>query len=201
MIRKISQYIPEKSIPLLKRVLANINTELRVSKPRKSKLGDFRPLGTSGKSKISINDDLNEYSFLLTLLHELAHHLCWVKHHGKVKPHGEEWKKEFESILKPFVLSNVFPVDVSEATWNYLKNPKASSCSDENLYKTLRNYDFVKDDSIYVSDLIVGQCFEYVDKGFFEVLAKKRKRILCLSIESKKRYLFQPTVSVKLIHL
>ncbi len=57
MIRKISQYIPEKSIPLLKRVLANINTELRVSKPRKSKLGDFRPLGTSGKSKISINDD------------------------------------------------------------------------------------------------------------------------------------------------
>ena len=201
MIRKISQDIPEKSIPLLKRVLANINTELRVSKPRKSKLGDFRPLGTSGKSKISINDDLNEYSFLLTLLHELAHHLCWVKHHGKVKPHGEEWKKEFESILKPFVLSNVFPVDVSEATWNYLKNPKASSCSDENLYKTLRNYDFVKDDSIYVSDLIVGQCFEYVDKGFFEVLAKKRKRILCLSIEKKTRYLFQPTVSVKLIHL
>jgi SprT protein len=201
MVRKISQYIPEKSIPLLKRVMANIDTELRVSKPRKSKLGDFRPLGTSGKSKISINDDLNEYSFLLTLLHELAHHLCWVKHHGKVKPHGEEWKIEFESILKPFVLSNVFPVDVSGATWNYLKNPKASSCSDENLYKTLRNYDFVKDDSIYVSDLVVGQHFEYVSKGFFEVLAKKRKRILCLSIESKKRYLFQPTVSVKLIHL
>lgn len=181
--------------------MANIDTELRVSKPRKSKLGDFRPFGTSGKSKISINDDLNQYSFLITLLHELAHHLCWVKHHGKVKPHGEEWKREFESILKPFVLSNVFPIDVSEATWNYLKNPKASSCSDENLYKTLRNYDFVKDDSIYVSDLVVGQRFEYVSKGFFEVLAKKRKRILCLSIESKKRYLFQPTVSVKLIHL
>jgi len=52
-----------------------------------------------------------------------------------------------------------------------------------------------------VSDLTIGQQFEYVDKGLFEVVAKKRKRILCLSIEKKKRYLFQPTVSVNLIHL
>lgn len=201
MIQKIRNYIPEKSIPLLEKAILNIDTEIRVSKPRKSKLGDFKPFGRSGKSKISINDDLNKYSFLLTLLHELAHHLCWVKYYGKVKPHGEEWKIEYNLILKPFVLSKVFPSDVSEAILDYLKNPKASSCADARLYKTLRNYDLIKSNSVYVSDLSIGQRFVYDNRGSFKVLEKKRKRILCLSIERKKRYLFQPTASVSLIRL
>ena len=39
---------------------------LKLSPKRKTKLGDFRPLNASGKYKITINKDLNPYSFLIT---------------------------------------------------------------------------------------------------------------------------------------
>ena len=58
--------------------------------------GDFKPLKKSGWSQITINNNLNEYGFLITALHEFAHLLVYEKYKNKVHPQGSEWKKLFK---------------------------------------------------------------------------------------------------------
>src|SRR5690606_13417989 len=83
----------------------------------------------------------NPYAFLITLMHELAHLITWVKYKDTVKPHGQEWKSEFKQTLGPFLRRNVFPEDVARAVQNYLANPAAATCRDIHLSKALARYD------------------------------------------------------------
>ena len=43
---------------------------------RKTKRGDFR-VYSNGSKKITLNEDLNKFRFLITLLHEIAHQLVF----------------------------------------------------------------------------------------------------------------------------
>jgi len=47
--------------------------EFKIKKGRKTKLGDYRYDPRQKKHTITINNDLNSYSFLITYLHEVAH--------------------------------------------------------------------------------------------------------------------------------
>ena len=64
-------FVPEKSRQLLQYWIAELNVHVRIAKPRSTKLGDFKVTGN--QMSISINNNLNKYSFLITLTHELAH--------------------------------------------------------------------------------------------------------------------------------
>jgi SprT protein len=44
---------------------------------RSSKLGDYRPPQRGLPHRISVNHNLNQHEFLITLIHEMAHLLCW----------------------------------------------------------------------------------------------------------------------------
>ena len=53
-------------------LLGRLPVRLRIARPRRTKLGDHRPPGRGWTMhRISINDDLNPYAFLTTLLHEM----------------------------------------------------------------------------------------------------------------------------------
>ena len=63
---------------------------VHVVRPRRSKLGDYRS-GTAGKPhRITVNNDLNPYAFLVTLVHEFAHHTAFERTRGWKDPHGPE---------------------------------------------------------------------------------------------------------------
>ncbi|MFK7757404.1 MAG: SprT-like domain-containing protein [Flavobacteriales bacterium] len=190
---------PQKSQILLEAHLSQFNGEVILSKPRKTKLGDFRINISTGKCRISINSDLNKYSFLITLLHELAHYFTWKKHGNSVQPHGLEWKTSFQELASPYINESVFPPDISEAFTNYLKNPKASSCSDQKLFRSINAFNNKDSEYSYISELRIGSLFSYGNKGMFRILEKKRKRFLCFHLESEKNYLFQPITRVKLL--
>ena len=68
---------------------------VKITKPRKSKLGDFRIL-INGRGQISVNENLNRYAFLITITHELAHAFVWKRYKTRVMPHGKEWKSTFK---------------------------------------------------------------------------------------------------------
>ena len=92
----------EKHLPTLKAVAiidytARHNCTLRITRPRKTKRGDFRQLGI--KQSISINQDSNSFRFLFTLIHELAHLETFIQHKNQVKPHGVEWKSNFKKTV------------------------------------------------------------------------------------------------------
>ena len=62
----------------------------KVTRNRKSKSGDYRFDKTISQSTVTVNSGLNSYSFLITLIHEMAHHTTRLKYKCPVKPHGPE---------------------------------------------------------------------------------------------------------------
>ncbi len=199
MKSNLNPFIPSNSLGILEPILVQFSGTLVISRPRKSKLGDFRVNIKTGECRISINNDLNPYAFLITLLHELAHFKTWEKYSNKVKPHGKEWKSEFSGLLTKFIDQQIFPEKIVDALSTYVQNPKASSCTDERLFKALQSYDSVSSSSNYVSELQTGEKFTYHQRGGFTILKKLRKRILCEHHKTGKRYLFQPTTKVEKI--
>jgi SprT protein len=156
-----------------------------VTKDRKSKYGDYRQPYQGKPHLISVNGTLNKYAFLITTLHEMAHLTAYEKYRNSIPPHGPEWKAEFQEVFKPVMEMNVLPMDVTLAVKNYLKNLKASSCSDDALYRVLKRYD--KNPGTLVEHLQLGEKFKL--NGVIFVKGKKlRKRYECRVHNSRKVY-------------
>ena len=103
-MEKLLQYIPEASKVQLKEYLQKIPIEIKVTRQRLTKHGDFR-LKRNGMSVITVNNSLNPYRFLITLLHELAHYKVVKQFGHRVKPHGKEWKKSLSRNTSSFFMS------------------------------------------------------------------------------------------------
>src|ERR1017187_1881109 len=70
-------YIPEQSIEYVLNWFLEHKVRLRISLNRSSKSGDYRPAHQNLPPRISVNNNLNPYDFLITLVHEMAHHEVW----------------------------------------------------------------------------------------------------------------------------
>ncbi len=64
-MEKLFQYVPEASKGQLREYLQKIPIEIKVTRQRLTKHGDFS-LKTNGMSLITVNDSLNPYRFLIT---------------------------------------------------------------------------------------------------------------------------------------
>ena len=196
----LNKFLPEGTFDLIAPFFQNHTIHLTLTHERKSVLGDYRhPTRDVPYHRISINVNLNPYSFLITLLHELAHLLVYVHFKHDAPPHGKEWKTQFRHILIPYIGKVFFPKDVEKALISYLHNPAASTCTDPTLYKALYRYDEQKPGYKLVDDLEVGQWFETDDGRLFEKLEQLRTRCRCKELNTNKIYLFQGIVEVRQI--
>jgi hypothetical protein len=76
LMRKVLElHLPEKSIGFIIEWLISQKVQLKISNTRTTKLGDYRPPRPGAIPRISVNHNLNKYSFLITLVHEMAHHM------------------------------------------------------------------------------------------------------------------------------
>ena len=166
---------------------------IQLSRPCKTRLGVFIPKHTD-KNLIKINRDLNKYSFLITLVHELAHASIWIKFGRRVKPHGNEWKKEFQKMMLRFLNPEYFPDDILKALSKHLIKPMASSARDVNLTEILMNYNDRK--IITINSLDNGIFFKTSDGRKFKKIEKMRKNYKCMDLKSGKIYLFSPLAEV-----
>lgn len=181
-----SEYIPEAAIPYVKEILSPLSLEVKLSKERKTKHGDYRKL-PSGRHQISINVGKNPYRFLITLIHEVAHYIAFKKFGYQILPHGKEWKMTFRTLIEPLLRDTVFPEDLLKVLLIHFRNPKASSDSDPALAKLLQAYD-PDDGKIILSNLSSGTQF-YFRQRRFKLKYKRRTRYLCEEISTKKQYL------------
>jgi SprT protein len=198
-VKILETYLPAKAAPLISRWIDYFVCEFKVSRNRNSKFGDYRhPFGGQGH-RISVNYDLNPYAFLVTTVHEFAHLHTWNEHKHKVKPHGTEWKANFKRMMQPFFEMDIFPPEVKHAIISYLNNPAASSCSDLNLYRSLRQYDAPKPDHLTIEKLPAHALFKIKDGRVFRKQERLRKRYKCIEVSSKRVYLFSPVAEVELL--
>lgn len=195
MTQKIPNYIPDAAVKRVNELLEEHHFKLKIVNQRTTKHGDFRKL-PNGDFQITLNNSLNKYQFLITLLHEIAHFVTYTENQ-KAQPHGKEWKQNFQHLMLPFLNPEVFPNELLPLVASYIKNPKASTDSDTKLSLALKTYS-EKNGKSYVHELPLGSLF-YFKNSIFKKGYKRRIRIECTEIKTKKLYLFNPNVEVEMV--
>lgn len=191
----LSKYIPESAVVEIVELVFKRGVHLKITKTRSTKLGDFRPSNSSRGHAITVNHDLNQYAFLITLIHEFAHLDTWNNFGAEVKPHGSEWKVTFQRMMTPFLSNSIFPSDILESVVRYLNNPSASSCVDQSLMRTLRKYDH--EPKLFLEELPINSHFKLKTGREFIKGPEKRKYFTCIEVASKRKYLVNRLAEVE----
>ena len=195
----LKDYIPEEATHIIAQWITDSGCQFKISKSRSSKFGDYRPPHQGKGHRISVNHDLNPYAFLITTVHEFAHLKTWNEHKHLVKPHGSTWKRNFKELMEVFFELAIFPPDIKEAVQVYLRNPKASSCTDVHLFRTLKKYDQIKESHHTIEALPEMSIFSVKNGRVFQKGKKLRKRYRCVEMKTGRVYLFNPIAEVQLL--
>jgi predicted SprT family Zn-dependent metalloprotease len=187
--------LSEQAARLVVKWVEQYEVELKITRKRATKLGDYRHPHNGKGHRITINGDLNEHAFLITFVHELAHLVTWNKYKRRVKPHGQEWKSNYSYLLNYLIAMDLFPQELNEQLFAYMQDPAASSCTDVRLTRILRQYD-EESDLVHVEELAEGQTFYHRGRAFIKG-PRLRKRFRCVEVETDKLYLFSPIAEVE----
>jgi SprT protein len=198
-ISQLQDYLPPGTYEPVLNYLRQYKVHLTVAKERKSILGDYRHRTHHDNHRISVNGNLNKYSFLITLLHELAHLLTFEQFGNKIMAHGREWKTIYAQLLDQFLKHNVFPADIEKELLLSLQNPAASSCAEDGLLRILRKYDTAGSKFLLVEEIMIHSIFRTNDGRIFQKGKKLRKRFQCKEVHTGKVYLFSPVYEVELV--
>jgi SprT protein len=192
----LKKYLPEQSVDTIARWIVEYDFKLKIKRERSTRLGDYTSPHNGLNHTITINHNLNKFSFLITLVHEVAHLVTYNDHKNGVAPHGAEWKNNFRKLMQPFLNTDIFPLEVFSALKNYMQNPAATSCTDTKLLRVLKLHD-EDSDSLFVERVPVNTFFLYNSK-IFRKGEKIRKRIKCVELKSGSVYLFDPLTEVQM---
>lgn len=196
-IQALSHFLPEGAFDIVAPYFSQYKIKLTLTQERKSILGNYRnPIHSTDFHLISINGNLNPYSFLITLMHEIAHLIAYVHFKHTIAPHGPEWKSIFQRVLQPFFIKKIFPANIENALAQYYNNMKASTCGDPNLYKTLKQYD-APSNKVFVDSLASGEQFKTEKGDTYIVVEKRRTRYVCEHVLTGKKYLFPAIYEVE----
>ena len=183
------KYIPLAAHSYILSLIKEHPVRLKVTAPRKTLLGSYRR-NRKGQDEISLNGDLNPYSFLITLLHEFAHLKAFKEHGFQIAPHGKEWQITFSGLLAPLIEKKCFPEDIATHLTKKTNRLSASQCTDPVLYSLIKQYDQKTEGVKLLQELCVGDQFKLSNGLKFEKIKINRTRAVCKKIGSKPDQLF-----------
>ncbi|MBL7877238.1 MAG: transcription elongation protein SprT [Cyclobacteriaceae bacterium] len=190
----LEQHIPASAVNYCVELWVQKPFLFKLSKKRTSKSGDFTCI--QGRNpRITINKDLHPFEFLITYVHEAAHHHVHKNYGFRAEAHGTEWKRTFQELLAPLLTENVFPKDLLGCLSQHMSNPKASTYSDSDLTKLLRSKDPRTAMATLLSELPEGSVFD-LNGRWFKKGKLQRTRVLCLEVKSKRQFLVPADVPV-----
>ena len=199
MQQTLLRYLPERAVgPCFDLIRIN-EVHLKIVNERVTRHGDYRKM-PDGMHQVTVNANLNQYRFLITLVHEIAHLVAFKKYGAYIKPHGHEWKHTFQQLMLPFINPEIFPSKLLPVLANHFRNPKASSDTDAKLSVALKQFD-PKTDKSYIFEVPYGSSFRLYNGRIFKKGNKRVKRYECLEVSTGKIYLFQPNAEVEIISL
>ncbi len=197
-LNALKAYLPAGTFDTIVGWINEYKVHLTVTKARKSVLGDYRHAFEGANHKITVNGNLNKYEFLITLLHELAHLLCFEQYRNRVEAHGKEWKTIYASLLASFIQMGVFPEDIHKALKKTLLNPAATANGETKLLLVLRKYNMVQKEGYeWVANIAEGNLFESLNGKIFRRGKKRRIRIECVELATGHVYSFSALTEVK----
>ncbi len=197
MIEQLLPFIPDGSEGHVEKMLKAHSFRLKVVRPRKTKLGDFRPGMRGASHQLTVNGDLHPYHFLLTLVHEIAHMKTHEQYGLKVNPHGSEWQGIFQDLMQPILEDDIYPNHISNEIRRYLSKPKASCSADTELMRVLRNEDENKSHILTLEDLPENTLFVLPGRRPMKKGKKRRTRFLCEEVDTGRTFAVHPLAEVK----
>ena len=194
----LSKYLPEHAVVSCFELIKANNVHLKIVNERRTRHGDYRR-AIGGKHEITVNGNLNKYRFLITLVHEISHLVAYEKYGQFIKPHGNEWKITFQSLMVPFIRPEIFPHSVLPLIANHFRNPTASSDTDARLAYALKQFDERKPDIHYIHEVPSGSMFRIKNGRIFQKKGLRVKRYECMEIKTGKLYLFNANAEVEIL--
>lgn len=194
----LQRHVPENAVQYCLDLWSAKPFHFRVTRSRNSKLGDYKFNPITGDHSISVNVDLNPFSFLITYIHEVAHLLTTERNGRKVLPHGVEWQSNFQELMEPVLNELIFPADILKPLVRHMKKPKASTYSDARLLMQLRNYDQQHAHLIPLEMLEEGDVFIFKNE-LYRKIQLRRTRVLCSHAHSSRRFLISKLALVQAI--
>ncbi len=193
----LEKYLPAASVAPILELIKKYHVHLKIVNERVTRHGDYRKL-PSGEHRVTVNASLNPYRFLITLVHEIAHLAAFNKYGRYIKPHGEEWKYTFQTLMLPFLRPEIFPPNLLPLLALHFKNPKASSDTDARLSLALKQYD-PQNDKNYIFEIPEGGTFRLYNGRMFRKGPKKIKRYQCTELATGRIYMFNPNAEVEYV--
>ena len=160
--------------------------ELKITRSRQTKVGDFTSRNTKAHPRITLNNDLNPYLFLMTYVHEVAHLRVYINYGSRVDPHGVQWRTTFTDLMLPLLWEEIFPEQILHELRRHMINPKASSFADTQLTESFRKFD--KNPPVTLDQVPEGSIFKLQGR-WFRKGKLRRTRVLCRELQSKRDYL------------
>jgi SprT protein len=200
VLSTLQTHVPSAAVDYCFQLWRESPFELKITKSRNTKVGDFTSKGSRAHPRITLNNDLNPYLFLQTYVHEVAHLRVYLKLGNRVDPHGEEWKSTFTDLMIPIMWETIFPENVLHELRRHMINPKASSFADARLIEAFRRFDKNASQFIVLAQLPEGSIFQF-QKRFFKKGKLRRTRILCQELKSKRNYLVPSDALVNNVQL
>tara|TARA_B100000809_G_scaffold101311_1_gene99869 strand:- start:1471 stop:2082 length:612 start_codon:yes stop_codon:yes gene_type:complete len=184
----LTRHFPKSAYSALEELINSFKFSFKVTPDRATKLGDFR-VRQGHTAAITVNGSLNPYAFLITFLHELAHLAVYEQYGRHHKPHGYEWKSQFQQYLLLTIKHSLFPDELLGEILLFTNNPKASTAASPALMKALATFDkkSTTEYPLYLDDIIIGKTFIFRNQ-LYKKIEKRRTRVLCERVIDQRRY-------------
>ena len=192
---QLQPYVPLNALVFIEKWIEKYSLTLKITKNRKTKLGDYRKIKENNRHQITINGDLNQEAFFFVLTHEIAHMMIYDRFNfGEILPHGKEWKKLFSELL--IESHHIYSYHLQEYILKHAKSPKASVGADSSIAKFLINE--AKFNQLYLVDIPLGHYFIFKNKIYIKG-EKLKLRYVCCEIKTQRKYLINATALVEKI--
>lgn len=190
-------FIGEKAALFIDVQTKGLVFHLKVTKARETKYGDYSSPIKNKKQRITINGNLDKYSFLLTLLHELAHLMVFENYDKKVKPHGKEWKYCFSQILLKAINDNIFPLSVNETINKYYINKQSFTHNSRVKISNAIDKELGIPESIRLENIPINKTVLLINGMTVTKLEQKRTRCICRNLEDRRLYYIHKFIEVE----
>lgn len=130
--------IPSAAFDYVASLIQRHRITVTVTAPMKKRHGEYH--NSNGAHMIRMSENPNQYRFLITLIHEIAHALAWEEFRGSVRSHGPEWKSIYRSILMPLTGRSVFPRAIDHLVIKHCNRPKSATDKDTALITALTTH-------------------------------------------------------------
>ncbi len=200
----LSYHVPENAVDHVTRLVKKSRIQLRITRQRVTKFGDFRPSQNGHPHRVSVNGNLNKYEFLLVFLHEVAHLRVYQSCGKFAKPHGREWKQSYGELIREFIDHGGFQKHLAEVLLKYSYHVKSAGIANTEAAKILRCFDDHRESDNswkFLEELSMQGSFQTRNGRLFRKTEKLRTRYKCLCLKTNSVYLIHQDARVFPVHV